>query len=194
MKKVTIFLIAMCATISAFAQFEQGRKLVGGSLSFTTTTNMNKLRGGPVKNYKQTEFSFAPNFAIFVVNNLAVGTALEFNTGIFKPEDGSPKTNYSSVQLTPMVRYYLPQRFFFQGQVGLGLAKSKTIGTLFTDEDKSNLTSWSLGAGYSISLNDFLAIEPIMGWGVTSVKNKETDVKEIDKGFFVRVGFQIYLN
>lgn len=196
MKKITFFLIAMAAAFTGYAQFDQGRKLVGGGVSFTTTTNKSKLNGTTVTNGKQTAFSVTPNFGYFVIDNLAVGAGLEIGVSSYKPENSNNKSTGTGFVFTPLVRYYLPVNVFFHGEFGVGSAKSKTKNGNNTFESKSGVTNWALAAGYAIFLNESnsVAIEPMLGYGSEVYKDKDTKVKDIDNGLFLKVGFQIYLD
>lgn len=196
MKKFTFFFIAMAAAFTGHAQFEQGRKLVGGSVSFTTTTDKSKLGGTTVTNGKQTSFSVSPNFGFFVIDNLAVGAGLGISVYSYKPENSNNKNTGTGIVFTPLVRYYLPVNVFFHGELGVGSAKSKSKNGNNTYESKSGVTNWALAAGYAIFLNESksVAIEPMLGYGSDVYKNKDTKVKDIDNKLFLKVGFQIYLD
>ena len=75
MKKITFFAIAMFATLSSFAQFNQGRMLVGGSAELSTNTNKQKDGNTTTTNSKTTSFTVSPSFGYFVIDQLAVGAA-----------------------------------------------------------------------------------------------------------------------
>jgi hypothetical protein len=193
MKKFTILAFALFATIGAYAQYNQGRMLVGGSLGFSTQTEKTKFDGTTRTDGKWTSFSLEPQFGYFIIDNLAVGASLDLGLSKWKDEDDSDD-DYSttSIEFTPTVRYYLPQNIFFQGQVGFGTSKDK-YGSGSVDEDKYNTFSFALAAGYAYFLNDNVAIEPIIGYGSTSHKDKDSDAKYINNGLFLRVGLQVYL-
>lgn len=193
MKKFTILVIAMCATLGAYAQYNQGRMLVGGSLGFSAQTQKTKFDGNSQTDGKWTSFSLEPQFGYFVIDNLAVGASLDLGLSKWNDQDDSDN-DYSStsIEFTPTVRYYLPQNIFFQGQVGFGTSKDK-YGSGNVDEDKYSNLSWALAVGYAYFLNDNVAVEPMVGYGSTAQKNKDTDVKYVDNGLFLRVGLQVYL-
>jgi outer membrane protein len=192
MKKITILLITICTTFGAYAQYSKGRMLVGGSLGFSAVTDKTKANGTTTTLGKSTDFSFAPQFGYFVIDNLAVGAGLDIGVGKWNDEfDGDDDWNYSSVEFIPFVRYYLPQNIFFQGMIGVGSQKNE-YGSGETYKDA--IFSWSLAAGYAYFLTDNVAVEPLIGYGSTSWSDKDSDVKDIDMGLFLRVGFQIYLD
>lgn len=193
MKKITILTFAIFATLGAYAQYNQGRMLVGGSLGFSAQTEKTKYDGNTQTDGKWTSFSLEPQFGYFVIDNLAVGASLDLGLSKWKDEaDSDDDYSVTSFEFTPTVRYYLPQNIFFQGQVGVGTAKYK-YGSGNIDEDKYSTLSFALAAGYAYFLTDNVAIEPMIGYGSSSEKNKHTDVKHINNGLFLRVGLQVYL-
>jgi outer membrane protein W len=193
MKKFTILVVAVCSTFGAYAQYNQGRMLVGGSLGFSTETEKTKFDGNTQTDGKWTNFSLEPQFGYFIIDNLAVGASLDLGLSKWKDDaDSDDDKTYTSIEIQPTVRYYLPQNIFFQGQVGFGTAKSK-FGSGNVDEYKYNTLSWALAAGYAYFLNDNVAIEPMVGYGSVREKDKDSDVKYIDNGIFLRVGLQVYL-
>lgn len=193
MKKITILAIAMCATIGAYAQFNQGRMLVGGSLAFQSVTNKSKFNGQSTTEGKNTDFSIAPQFGYFVIDNLAVGATLDFGLSKWKDDDGDYKSTATSFEFQPTVRYYLPVGVFFQGQFGVGGGKYKEEDDGDSDEEKFNRTSFAGAVGYAFFLNDNIAIEPMIGYGSTIDNYKDLDYKDINNGLFLRIGVQAYL-
>jgi outer membrane protein len=191
MKKITILMIAMCATVGAYAQFNQGRMLVGGSLAFQSVTSKSKFDGQTTTDGKSTDFSIAPQFGYFVIDNLAVGATLDFSLSKWDAEQGNDESTVTAFEFEPTVRYYLPVGVFFQGQFGIGTGKFKDED----DEEKFTRTSFAGAVGYAIFLNDNIAIEPMIGYGISSDKytDLDFDYKEIDNGLFLRVGIQAYL-
>lgn len=194
MKKITILVLAMCGSLGAFAQFNQGRMLVGGSVEFQTTTSKYKNDATTVTTGRSTSFSLAPQFGYFIIDNLAIGAALDLSLSKWKPEDDNGESTGTSIALQPIVRYYLPQGIFFQGRFGFGSAKTKydTFNNNVTEEKYSTL-SWALSAGYAFFLNDFVAVEPQLGYGSERLKEKDANIKHFDNGLFLRVGLQVYL-
>ena len=191
MKKFTILSLMVFAAFASFAQFNKGRMLVGGSSEFRTETEKSKSGGTTVTDGRWTNLSFAPRFGYFVIDNLAVGAGLSIGLGKWADEnDNDDDYTSSNIQFQPFARYYLPQGIFFQGQVGLGSGK-----TNYNDRPdyKYNLSSLAISAGYAFFLNDNVAVEPSLGYRTTGWKNKDSEVKDIDSGLFLQIGFQIYL-
>ena len=186
-------LLASCLAIGAYAQFEKGTMMVGGSFGADFKTNKSKYDGNTYTNGKYVDVSFDPQFGIFVINKLAVGGGFGMSTSAYKDDESDYKSVSNEFTVQPMARYYLDPGIFFQGKLMFGGAKDKTRNNGDTDETEYAVNGWSLSAGYAIFLNNVVAIEPQLGYGAKGYRNKDTDVKSVDSGIFLRVGFQIYL-
>lgn len=196
MKKiVTVIALALICS-GAYAQFNQGRYLAGGSLSFSTLTGKQKTDNATNTYGHQTNFSLAPDIGYFVIDKLAVGASLNLSTSTSKG-DGSDDSKHTETDftLTPFVRYYLDQGIFFQGQVGFGSgsSKDKNDGSNTTVTTKHGVFNWALAAGYAYFLNDNVALEPTVGYGASTNNYKNPDYKDIRSGLFINIGLQVYL-
>jgi hypothetical protein len=190
-------LILACASMSALAQFEQGKMLVGGNFGLEFSTSKSKYNNQTSTNGKSTSFSLEPRFGYFVINNLVVGGELGLGLSSFKYDGEDDKWTSTAITIGPFVRYYFQPGIFVEGKYAIGTMKTKDddfVGDV--EEYKYSLSSVSLGAGYAYFLNENIALEPMIGFQSSGQKNKtngEPDVKTIDSGLFIRVGFQIYL-
>ncbi len=193
MQKTILAVVFLLATSSVFAQFNQGRILAGGNMSFSTSTDKSKVNSTTTTNGRSTSFSLSPNAGYFVIDNLAVGAALEIGASNYKPDGNGTESNQSTFAIAPMVRYYLSPGIFFQGQYAVGAGKNKYSLGNTNVEEKFGISAVSLGAGYAHFLNDHVAIEPFIGYRSSSLKDKDDDSKNIDSGLFLNVGLQVYL-
>lgn len=193
MKKRIFILLLSVISIGAFAQFEQGTKMVGGAISFASTTTKGRLDNTTRKLETSTDFSIAPHFGYFVIDRLAMGASLDFGLSKSTSATDDDEISYTNIQLAPFVRYYLPAGVFFEGQFGVGTSKvnGRDVGGTF--EDKDNIFSWSLAAGYAILLNETVAIEPVLGYGSTNYTDTDNDYQRLNPGIFFQMGFQVYL-
>ncbi len=192
MKKFTILAITLFAAVGAFAQFNQGRMLVGGSAEFSTNTNKNKNGSTTVTQGTQTRFTVSPDFGYFIIDNLAIGAELGLTLSKWNSKNNnSADYTGTAVTFSPFVRYYLPMGIFFQGKFGLGTSKT-SYDDSFPDY-KYNTSNFALSAGYVIFLTDNVALEPEVGYRTTKLKADDSNTKDINSGIFMRIGFQIYL-
>jgi len=189
---VTILALAMISS-AAFAQFNQGRYLVGGGLSLSATTE--KVDNGTTTTTqgKNTSFTLSPNAGYFIIDNLAVGAGLDMSISSFKADGSSNKHSTTQTTFNPFVRYYLDPGIFFQGRVGFGGATDKDTSGSTTTTTKFNVFTWDIGAGYAYFLNDYVAIEPLIKYGITTYKTKNTDAKDKNGGIGFSIGLQVYL-
>lgn len=193
MKKTVLTVMALCLALGAFAQFEQGRMMIGGQLSIQS--HKEKVKSGSTTTAigNTTNYSFTPQFGYFVIDNLALGAGLITSFEKFNADDNDLEFleyTASSFQLQPFVRYYLPQRIFFQGAFGIGSGSEKDYEG---DKESFGVSSWSLAAGYAVMLNESVAVEPILGYGATTHNYKDDDYKDIFGGLFIQVGLQVYI-
>jgi len=194
MKRLFITSIIVLSCVSAFAQFEKGRILAGGSVSFSATTNKTKTDNATTTNDKTTSFDFGPRAGYFFIDNLAAGLGLDFSTTSWKDDGSDNKETRNEFVISPFVRYYLQPGIFFQGTYGIGPGNYKEKTGSTTTSTKYTASNWSLGAGYAYFLNSNVAVEPFIGYGARSQKVKDPDYKNVDSSFFINIGFQIYLD
>ena len=193
MKKFVMVLLASCLGVGAYAQFGKGTMMVGGSFGANFKTNKSKYDGNTNTNGKYADVSFDPQFGIFVINNLALGGGLGMSTSAYNDDDSDYKDVTNEFTIQPMARFYVDPGIFFQGKLMFGGAKSKVTNNGDTDITDYAVNGWSLSAGYAYLLNNVVAIEPQIGYGAKGYRNKDSDVRSVDGGIFLRVGFQIYL-
>jgi hypothetical protein len=194
MKKQLFTILLFVLTGSAFAQFSQGTKMVGGSLSFSSTKEKSRLRSTTTDHARYHEFSLAPQFGYFIAERFALGAGLDLSLSGERSSNSRAEHNSTTIQFTPFVRYYLPQRIFFEGKFGFGTySYNGTNGNGFDYDGKQNVSSWALAAGYAIMLNESVAIEPMLGYGSTIAKDPDEERREMYPGLFFRMGFQVYL-
>jgi hypothetical protein len=194
MKKLLFISLTVLTFSSAFAQFEKGRILAGGSVSFAATTNKTKTDNATTTNSKTTSFDFGPRAGYFFIDHLAAGLSLDLSTSSTKQEGSGDKDASTTFLISPFIRYYLEPGIFFQGQYGIGPETDKNKDRSGTVTTKYTASSWSLGAGYAYFLNSNVAVEPFIGYGARSRKLKDSDVKGVNSGLFINIGFQIYLD
>lgn len=194
MKKiVTVIALALICS-GAYAQFNQGRILAGGGIGFSTATHKAEVNNTTSTLGKSTTFTFNPKAGYFIIDNLAVGLGFDIASETLKPEGTSGKSGNSDFALGPFVRYYLQPGVFFQGAVSFGGHTDKAINGNTTTTTKYNAFNWDLGVGYAYFLNDYVAIEPMVLYGMQTLKGKEDNSGKLKtSGLSVNLGFQIYL-
>jgi outer membrane protein len=196
MKKVVLITFFMTAVLTAgLAQFtDQGTILLGGSTSASINfiTEKSKVGGSTSTDGKVTSFSLEPTVGYFVMDALAIGAGLNLSTSSFKPDGSGSKSKSSTILLSPFARYYF-DKFYAQGTFQVGSQNTEFTSGSVTIDNKGALSGWSLAGGYAIFLNESVTLEPQVGYGSLSYKDKDTDEKSISAGLFVRLGVFIYI-
>src|SRR5688500_19627248 len=108
MKKITFLVITAFASVGAFAQFNQGRMLVGGSAEIRTMADKDKSGGTTVTNGNRTSLSLSPSFGYFIIDQLAVGAAIDVGLGKWNDKSSFDDDNTMyTIQFHHFVRIFL---------------------------------------------------------------------------------------
>lgn len=154
------------------AQTQKGSWLLGGSASF------NSFKQG---DSKATFLDFSPNAGYFVIDDLAIGLNLSFQS--IKPDGEDAATLFSA---GPFVRYYfvnLGEKTKLFGHANFG------FGSEDDGFDKAEFTQWGIKAGPAIFLSPSVALEIAVGYG----SQKYKDFDDALNNFGLSVGFQVHL-
>lgn len=153
----------LAATMVVQAQTSSGNMMVGGGLSFTSTSH----EGGSAND--QSSVSFSPGFGYFISDNFAIGATLML--GSSRTGTGAAKTVVNEFSFGPFARYYLPtsnDRFAFFGQARV-LFGSEKVDPPNGNVVKENVLSFALSPGAAFFFNEHWAAEfMIRGFAVTS--------------------------
>lgn len=168
-KAVATFLFSLYFISNADAQTGKGDWLIGGILELNTAKN-------------SSTFEFSPNAGYFIIDNLAIGAKLIYSYDKL----GDLKIN--SFGVGPFVRYYFTEsniKPFFAGDFDF---QNQKISTGFGSSTE-NAFNYFLGGGAAIFINENVAVEGLIGYRHTKVKEEEGN-----GGLNLRVGFQVYIN
>ena len=108
---------------SSQAQTEQGKFIVGGNVSYSTS----KTDAEGAKS--SHNFSIVPNVGYFVSDNIAVGTGIGYLSN--KADEASLTGKNEAFVVSPFGRYYVPiaDKFKFFGQLSVPMAFGNTKET-----------------------------------------------------------------
>lgn len=195
MKKVIFTIACLAIVCSGFAQFTKGTILLSGEsgLGISALTTKAKDSGNSTKLGNSTSFSFSPAAGYFLIDNLALGLNLDLLTSKYKDDNTGAKSTSTSFTVGPFVRYYITKGLFGEFNLGVGSEKDKYEATGGTNEDKSSLFRWSLGAGYAIMISDQVAFEPSLGYLSMASKPDGGSGRFVTSGLVVNVGVAVYL-
>lgn len=191
MKKSIFTFVAVMLTATAFAQFtNQGTFLLGGSSNLGLNFLSEKFKSGNgdfQDGSKTSSFNISPQAGYFVVNNLAVGVGLDFST--FKETNDTFESSSTSLLFGPFIRYYF-DKLYAEGSFGVGSSSS----TISDSESTVSTSAWSVGAGYALLLSDLVTLEPQIGYGSGTSKNKDADIAFKNAGLFINLSLFVYLS
>ena len=167
------------------AQINQGQFLIGGNTSFESL----KSDGENVVSHKTTTLFVSPNIGYFIIPKLVGGLRLNFS--VYKQKYPVSST-WTNISLSPFLRYYLlSQKQKFNVLVDAGYINSKSKSRIQNGQTPIEKThGYNISLGPSIFLNEHVALEFLLGYKHTKVKdygdNKTTT-------FNTGLGLQIHL-
>jgi len=199
-----VSLMIGCFIQASFGQIEKpftkGNILSGGSLAMSFGS-IKDFKPGidplPSVTYSTKSKAIESNLSLgyFIINQFALGLkyeillSREITTSSLTSETEWDITNKDFL-IGPVMRYYTKPGIFIEGAAGFRILK------YITDDDELKWIKYSMctGIGYSILINNSVAIEPII-----SYRFLNTDIPEIEENeklgeLNISVGFQIYLN
>lgn len=187
MKKILLSVMLIGIFVNAHAQFiEQGSIIANGTFSFYSTKYKES-------NDKYSSFSIMPWAGFLVMDNLAVGGMIEFSNSVQKSDSDNKITN-SSFIIGPVIRYYLDNGLFFQGDLGLGSDKNKfEFGGSSSSESTYNITQFRLGVGYAIRITETVFFDPVISYKSRKMKDKDSDNEDTESGLCLMASFTIRL-
>ena len=121
MKKITLILFFVLPALAVNAQTEQGRAIVGGDVSFDFGTDKTDVGGTVSDDGKFTTINFSPRFGLFIMDGLAVGAEIVYQSYTFKPDGGGGDFKSNGFLFGPFVKYYLDNGLFGQAILQLCL-------------------------------------------------------------------------
>ncbi|SHF27606.1 OmpW family outer membrane protein [Chryseobacterium takakiae] len=190
----------------ANAQMTKGDWVISGNtgMGFNNINTNTKVNGTKYDETKVSSFSVTPSVGYFVIDGLAVGIDLGFNTNTTK-SDGS-KVTLSTFSVMPTATYYFntDSKFFPFVGAGIGYASTKTKFNisnaiadplLWSGDTTTDGLAWKAKAGVTYMATQSLGIN--LGLGFDQFYNKETysgiDYKTTSNTFGVNVGFSYFI-
>lgn len=175
-------------TTAAFPQFiKQGTILGGGAFEFRSHKDNNS-------DIRVTNVALMPWAGYLVIDNFVAGALLGINTFSQKNTVSDVKSSDTQLMFGPVARYYMDNGLFAHGQFGFGSNNSKTESGGTTLEFKTSISELRLGVGYAARISDTVLFEPIVGYLSESQKDKSSNVKSTESGFFLMAGFTIFFH
>jgi hypothetical protein len=212
MKNQILTLLLTLFILSANAQTEQGKFIVGGNAGFNFSKDKNRVNNTTTDRWSHTSIYLNPNAAYFIIPNFAIGGKLNLNSYTNRLKDGSNrgegrKNNTLSFSLGPWARYYFPigtkAAFFGDANVGFGASRYKyrTVNGSGQVVNVSNpayaATDIGVGPGYTYFITNNVGIEGLLQFRVSrsAYRNEGDNVKTVNttSGLYFNIGLQVYL-
>ncbi|TAH02022.1 MAG: hypothetical protein EAZ15_06130 [Sphingobacteriales bacterium] len=205
MKKTILMLLILVGTLPIYAQLDRRTWLVGGSGSFTSTSNM--LTYTNIEYYEKSkiiQITLSPTIGYFVLDKLAMGLkpAITWYGGEtrYNVNIGSGNSYTGNLLLGPFVRYYFlkkekPYNFLLESSYQIGIIKQ-------FDNKKRDINNLSLLAGTVIYFNPSVGLEFLLGYKrsyynggreTLLIDNEPEFFTNIQKGLQFNIGLQFHL-
>lgn len=191
-KKLTLLLAVALAALTANAQLQKGRILVGGSsnLSFLSSKNTSKLDGSTVQEVKTSAFEFSPEVGYFAMDNLAVGLDFTYASEKVKVDDNDWSDPTTTLGMGIFGKYYFDAGIVKPfGRANLGFLH---VATSKDDEDKYNGIGLGVAAGAAFFATESIAFEASLGYEFANLKNADNDNFKNKVGVFgINIGITV---
>jgi hypothetical protein len=205
MKKtiVAVFMIYLVGA-TAFGQnekpFVKGTVLTGGSLSVNFEREKDFLKGSIPNldvNYLTKLKSIETDFQIgyFILNHISIGIKSKVSFINYITTNDLTSAIVWDIKdrdfiSGPFFRYYLNQGIFLEGFGGIGFQNENSKNGKF----KQNLIAYSAGVGYSLLLNKYVTLEPILSYNLLDKKASDHSEKVTISKYTFSLGIQFYLS
>jgi hypothetical protein len=196
MKRSALLLLCSVSSYLAFAQIQKGSVLLGGGVSYTSTTD--EFDGS--RSSKLSSFKLDPNVGFFILDQLAGGVRI--NASLLKQITTSSTRKSRDIMIGPFLRCYVLEKsnklnFFADASYHLGKARyySESDG-LFPGSPSqpqsiinyAKMKGYSVAAGPAYFINKFTSIELSFSYDV-----KDTDLFGRTKQMMIGLGIQTFL-
>ena len=178
-----ILLASLLLNFNIYAQTDQGTFVLGAGSSLTNVSlgvddiDPGSLNGAEIST-NNTDLEFSAGY--FVANGLAISLGFAYENVISKTTDNSYelKNSKTTTTLYPGISYYF-------GESGVNLKLSYAIGSVKDIEEETgwedleqeqSISGLIISAGYSIFVNDIIALTPGFSYNMLSSVAKDAAV------------------
>ncbi len=161
MKKLMLTVLLLAGALTVQAQTDQGSLMVGGGLSFSSSTS----KFGTTTSDPVTSFSITPRIGYFIADRFVAGLQLGYSTSNYNlfDDDENEEGNTRALAIGPYVRYFVPFgedkfAFYVQGDFLYGTARFKPEGSS-TDPDPIKTITAGISPGFTFFPAEKLGID-----------------------------------
>lgn len=177
MNKLFIIAILGLLTTGAFAQTNQGTKVVSGSVGFNKSSDDRKYQNGGTYDYSSVLLEFDPSFGYFIKDKLEVGVSVGYGYQKYDAKENNEsesgyKHEYMSniYSFNPYIKRYfhVTEKIALSGSLAAGFRTGKSKQTTesdFTSTIESNSTGYfaRLTPGISFFPTDKIGLRASFG-------------------------------
>tara|TARA_B100000795_G_scaffold4323_1_gene2999 strand:+ start:346 stop:1008 length:663 start_codon:yes stop_codon:yes gene_type:complete len=189
MKKLFTILCVSLLSVGVFAQAETEAgtfimQMGGDGISFSSTSVSSADNGSAYGDFDDTydkintaTFGINTMAGFFVADGLAIGlrfalssstTTVELSSDLIGATDPDDQVS-TSLTIAPVVRYYFGESGVWS-QVSYGFGST---GDGDSDTEDPSVSELGFGAGYAISLNDYVSLNPMIVYKLNTTKIKD---------------------
>lgn len=200
MKKIILAAAAVFTFGFANAQTEKGNWQISGStgLGFNSFTQKYKADNGQTQDgLKTSSFNIKPAVGYFVIDNLMIGLAMDYNTTTSK--ERTFKFTNNAISMIPQATYYFGKtnvKPFLNAGLGFATASIKESSNDFSDSSSASGMAWGLNGGVAYFVTKTISFDFGIGYQSISLKfdesNNSQSVKSITSGLVSQVGISVY--
>jgi len=199
MKKITLIFCVFLFSFSSFAQVEveQGSIILDLGTNGFTSESITSIEGLGVQvndnfelentefddvydKYNTSKFQLDFKSGYCIVDGLILGIGLKYESQKTDVEYTSSNfgTDYdetqSSLAISPMIRYYFGESGFWSSldYVIYTMEMDDSFGT-YNGAEFPKTNALGFAAGYAISLNDYVALNPVLNYTLKTVTTKD---------------------
>jgi opacity protein-like surface antigen len=178
--------------------YDQGRSYLGVSTS--GMVGFGNLKTAYDNNFPSSKETYSLGsldacYKYYVVRDLALGAGIEFGNSVYKNGSNSKSTN-SNFLFMPMVELNIPSdnpglsNLFIMGGYGVGMQKNEFKNGNNTSTVKYSSAEFCAGLGYNFFFHKGLSFTPTIGYDMSTLKNKTTDIKTKYSGIELEFGIR----
>ncbi len=199
MKHTTLLLVLLfCSSFFLKAQMNTGSKFIAGYNQFGFKTYTDKAVGTSSDADKYFHLNLTTKAGYFLKNRIAIGAIIDYNHSVQNFVTSIYKNIDTEWAFGPIARYYMEYGKiipFAEISATYGMKNSRTESLSFNNEIKHSVLSLSAGIGANYFLNEKIAIEGMLNYGMSRLKptmKGATGEGHLESGFGCNFGLIFY--
>jgi hypothetical protein len=177
--------------------YHSGSNFLTFSQNGLFSTGATKIKDSDFK-VNNTNFELRLGDYHYVLDNFAVGAAVDLDISTLNQKDFESKTTTTNFTFMPMARYNAPiegplNHLYADAGFGFGSSNTKNVFSGNETKTKNGVTGFEIGIGYNVPFTEELAFSIQGGYAGTTTKDQDTDIKDKRGGFSMHYGLSYKL-